>query len=311
MQGVEKKVGLFIVGQPKSGTTALAHHLSLHPQICMSIIKEPNYFASDFLAESAEFHGGRGAFPVHTLDEYHALFSHATKGQVLAEASTAYLYSKTAAANIKQYNPDAKIVIFLREPVALMHSLHMQYVNEANEDEGSFEQALAKEPLRKRGQNIPKKTRCPSYLHYTERIKYAEQLKRYYDLFPSEHILLFTLDEYKHDNPKVYRKVLELIDVDAYFTPEFKRVHDSKTPRSQIFNKIARHDSLKAFLRKHLGNEHYVTAQRHAEKILLKKQPRPPLPIELERRLKATYRHEVETLSTFLSRDLLSEWDYQ
>jgi hypothetical protein len=37
----------FIAGAPKAGTTSLYHYLGQHPEIYMSPIKEPNYFASE------------------------------------------------------------------------------------------------------------------------------------------------------------------------------------------------------------------------------------------------------------------------
>jgi hypothetical protein len=41
----------FIAGAPKSGTTSLYHYLGQHPEIYMSPIKEPNYFASEIRLE--------------------------------------------------------------------------------------------------------------------------------------------------------------------------------------------------------------------------------------------------------------------
>ncbi len=35
----------FIIGAPKAGTTSLHNYLSEHPQIQMSAVKEPNFFA--------------------------------------------------------------------------------------------------------------------------------------------------------------------------------------------------------------------------------------------------------------------------
>jgi len=37
----------FIVGTGKAGTTSLYHYLRQHPEIYMSSIKEPSYFASE------------------------------------------------------------------------------------------------------------------------------------------------------------------------------------------------------------------------------------------------------------------------
>ena len=39
----------FIAGAAKSGTTSLARYLEEHPQVYMSPIKEPSYFARDII----------------------------------------------------------------------------------------------------------------------------------------------------------------------------------------------------------------------------------------------------------------------
>ena len=44
---MSKKVDFFIVGAAKAGTTSLYHFLAQHPEVYMSPIKEPNYFADD------------------------------------------------------------------------------------------------------------------------------------------------------------------------------------------------------------------------------------------------------------------------
>jgi Sulfotransferase family len=37
----------FIVGAPKAGTTSLYYYLGQHPDVYMSPVKEPNYFAEE------------------------------------------------------------------------------------------------------------------------------------------------------------------------------------------------------------------------------------------------------------------------
>ena len=65
-----------------------------------------------------------------------------------------YLFSKQAAAEIAQYNPDAKIIIMLREPVAFLYSIHSQGLYSGNETK-HFETALSLEDSRRQGMNIP------------------------------------------------------------------------------------------------------------------------------------------------------------
>lgn len=54
---------LFIIGAPKTGTTALANNLAQHSEIYISKYKEPRFF--DFEED----------YPIKTLDEYLKLFN--------------------------------------------------------------------------------------------------------------------------------------------------------------------------------------------------------------------------------------------
>ena len=72
-----RKPDLFIIGAPKSGTTSLFAYLSGHPDVYMSPMKEPLYFAPDVLS-------GRSGHPfTYPEDEaaYLALFAEARRCQ--------------------------------------------------------------------------------------------------------------------------------------------------------------------------------------------------------------------------------------
>lgn len=311
MSKSSKSVELFIVGQPKSGTTALAQYLSMHPQICMSVPKEPAYFATDVHRDSDEFHGEALRFPVRTPESYASLFTEASDASVLGDASTCYLYSKEAATNICEYNPQAKIVVSLREPVSMIHALHSQFVNEAVEDEPDFAAAVEKESLRKQGQEVPPGVRAPSFLYYSERMKYAEQLERYVKQFPPEQILVFTAEEMRGGTADIYQRVLSLVGVDSSFQPSFEAVHESKRPRFARVNRALRNPRFTKTMNKVLGHKVYTGLQKRVvEPMLLKNQKRDAMPAELRDRLRAQVRDDVERLSDLLDRDLINEWGY-
>ena len=101
----------------------------------------------------------------------------------------------------------------LREPVSFMHSLHTQFVNETTEDEPDFARALDLEAERRAGRSIPARVRCPSFLFYRERARYAAQLERYLAVFPREQILVLVFEEFREDNEGHYRRVLEFLGV--------------------------------------------------------------------------------------------------
>lgn len=108
-----EKTNFFIVGAPKSGTTALVTYLTHNPEVYMFNPKEPNWFCTDF-PELGE---------TNSLLGYHNFFSCANdKHKAVGEASTIYLYSKAAAENIFKYNSNSKIIIMVRNPVQLVYS---------------------------------------------------------------------------------------------------------------------------------------------------------------------------------------------
>src|SRR5438093_448879 len=135
----------FIVGAPKCGTTAMYAYLRQHPQIFMPFHKEPLFFGSDLTTRYGRM----------SLEEYLALFADASRGQRIGEASAWYLYSATAAAEIKAFAPDAQIVVMLRDPVEVMRAQHSQLLFNMQETLTSFAEALAAEADRRAGRRLP------------------------------------------------------------------------------------------------------------------------------------------------------------
>ena len=119
VEGTVPKPNFFIVGGPKCGTTALHTNLKNHPEIFMSRIKEPQFFASDIFCDQRT---------VRTLPDYLNCFVAARHEKRIGEASTAYLGSRNAAQEIKAFNPNAQIVIALRNPVEVMYAEHSERV---------------------------------------------------------------------------------------------------------------------------------------------------------------------------------------
>jgi len=281
------KPNLFIIGTAKSGTTALASFLDMHPEVFISKPKEPGYFCSDFHEESNRFYGEYNLkhFEFQNKDDYLKLFDKADNLKILGEASTNYIYSKTSAKEIFKFNLKAKIILSIREPVEFLHSLHMQYVNDTSEDEEDFKKALALERSRKKGQNLNKRVRTPSYLHYSERIKYSLQIQRYLDVFQNEQIKIIIFDDFKNDNKNVYKDILRFLGVDDSFEPDFKGVHESKAPRSNFLNKVLRTPNLTRMPKAFLSVNAYDKLQLRVQKALMKREDRQPLNPDLRKEM--------------------------
>ncbi|WP_062202175.1 sulfotransferase [Demequina salsinemoris] len=307
-----RPVDFFIVGQPKSGTTALATFLDEHPEISMAVPKEPAWMASDLIEESVAAHGDTRKVSVASESDYAACFAAATADQLRGDASTWNLYSRSAASRIHEHNAEARIVALIREPVAMIASLHQQYVNESVEDLADLREALSAEPARAAGRDVPPRAPVPSLLLYRERTRFREQLERYFDVFGRDRVLVALTTDLRDDPDDLYGRILTHLDVaDTGFRPEFRGVHESKAPRSTTLNAIVRSDAVKRPVRAILGNRRYTELQkRFVEPALMKDATRDPVSADIREDLQRELLDEVLYVSDLLGRDLVTEWGY-
>ncbi|UCG77255.1 MAG: sulfotransferase domain-containing protein [Nitrospirota bacterium] len=293
---MKNRPNLFIVGAPKSGTTAIYHYLNGHPDIFMSEVKEPYYFGNDIHYRMKRM----------SEEEYMLLFSKAPEEKYRGEASVTYLYSESAPYEIKAFNPDSKIIIILRDPVEMMYSLHSQLCFTAFEDEGDFKKALSLEGSRKLMKNIPDNCKIVDFLFYREFAKYYAQVKRYLEVFGSENVHVGIFDDFERDPDMFYREVLSFLGVNADPVPyAFARINANKRIRRRwIFDMLSSGPVVAAA-------RLLIPSRRLRQSISLvisnwniSKEPRKPLEYSLENDLRNEFKDEIEKLSLLLSRDM-------
>jgi sulfotransferase family protein len=310
----ERLPDFFIVGQPKSGTTALYSMLKRHPQIYMPNNKEPWFFATELHTRTPPRPEGTPS----TLDEYVKLFAAAKPEQRAGEATPFYLWSRTAASHIAEVQPRARIIAILREPASLLHSLHLQFVQTYVETESDFRKAIALEQDRREGRSIPRYTYWPDALLYSEHVRYVEQLRRYQALFPPEQVLVLIYDDFRRDNEGTVREVLRFLDVDHSSSIRSMEVNPTVRVRSARLHELvhavsvgrgpvslAVKGALKTLTSRRLRRDALRATQSH----VVFGDPRPPdewFMIELRRR----FAGEVVALSEYLDRDLVTLWGY-
>jgi hypothetical protein len=306
----------FIVGHPKSGTTALYEMLRRHPEIFMPKAKEPRFFASD-LPSSFQRHSD---VPPLRYEDYLDLFADAGADQRVGEASTSYIWSHTAAARIAEAQPRARIIAILREPASFVRSMHLQLLQIRLEREPSLRKALALEAARREGRELPDRmARWPQVLLYTDRVRYVEQLSRYHALFPPEQVLVLIYDDFRSDNAAVVRRVLQFLEVDDSVPVEPMHANPTVRVRSTRMEDMvhAADQGEGALARAVKTTARLAVPSRRLRKDVFRMvrermvfgAPPPPdeeLMLELRRRFKA----EVEAVSAYIGRDLLTLWAY-
>jgi hypothetical protein len=217
-----KRPDFFIVGAFKAGTTALYEYLRAHPQIFMSVPKEPMYFGQDLTPRYTRM----------TEDEYLALFRDAREDQRAGEASPWYLYSTSAPAEIDAFAPQGQAIIMLRNPVDVMYAQHSQLVFNKREDLTDFRAALEAEPDRLAGKRIPKDAVRPEALYYRRSVRFAEQVRHWQQVIGRDRIHIVIFDDLAADPRQVYRSTLEFLGVDPTFEVDLSVYNPSKQARS-------------------------------------------------------------------------------
>ena len=194
----------FHVGVFKGGSTALYEALRRHPQIFMPFHKEPLYFGDDLTRRYGRM----------SLADYLRLFRDVKPDQHAGEASTWYLYSTSAAREIKAFSPDARILVLLRNPVDVMYAQHNQLMFNAMEPIADFAEALEAEEDRRAGRRLPEWPINVENLFYRHSVRFAEQLERYFEVFGRDRVHVMLFEDLLRDGAGVVRGVLEFLGVD-------------------------------------------------------------------------------------------------
>lgn len=218
---------LFIVGAPKCGTTAWVEYLRSHPDIFFPDTKDECFFALDLPRFRL----------VQTEAEYAQLFAGSAGAKVVGEASAMYLFSTAAADAIHEFNPEAKILIFLRGQVDYLPSLHNQFLREFAEEIEDFETAWRLSG-RRPPETIPPACLEPRTLDYAAMGRFNEQVGRYLDVFPAEQICLLRFEDWIGSPRAAYVHLLEFLGLEDDGRTDFEPVNPGTTYRSRTLARL-------------------------------------------------------------------------
>jgi hypothetical protein len=290
----------FLVGAPKCGTTALYQYLRSHPRIYMPAFKEPHYFARDLEAYRL----------IKTVSEYGRLFDAAQAGHSrIGEASVYYLRSSEAIPQIRAFDPEARIIAMLRNPVDMLHALHSQLLYVGEEREPDFERAWRLQGRRRRGRDIPARCREPLLLQFEELGRLGAQVERLLAVFPAAQVKLVLYEDFTAGPQTVYAEVLEFLGIPHDGSAAFPRINDNKRARSGWIKGALRkpppvlRNAVRAW-KGVVGGERVAQLKSRLVRLNTVREARPPLSAEFRAELVATFRNDVDRLSELLQRPL-------
>jgi hypothetical protein len=304
----------FIVGHAKCGTTALYFLLNSHAGTHMPV-KEPRFFCPDLNTRYWRPSYSRANHP-RTLDGYLSLFARARPDQLVGEASSSYLRSEVAAELIATVAPRARIIAILREPVAFLRSFHLQSVRNYDETEKDFCRAMALEPERRAGRRVPRFSQSPASLLYSDHIRYTEQIRRFHEAFGHDQVKVLVYDDFRSDNEGTARDLLRFLELEETVQLPPAEVSTVKTVRSVTLDQASRAVA-HAQLRLRGGRQSKRRREGRPssrlqgawERVLYTERAAPSK--ECVRELRRSFKPQVEEISDYLERDLVSLWGYR
>ena len=281
-----RRPNFFLVGAPRSGTTAMYSLLKQHPDVYLAILKEPHFFGTDLTIQP------------HTIREpdlYLGLFADAGDCKCVGEGSVWYLTSARAAEEIRAFSPEARILILLREPAEMAYSLYHLYRRTGNEDLPSFGAALAAQDERLAGRGLPENAYFPEGLQYVEAARAADKVERFFAAFGRERVQVVLFEDFRRDNARVYREVLEFLDIDPAFSPEPDPARAAERIQEMALRQLRRTDPRVRRRMNRQASKYHASPDRES------------LSAELAVQLRKTFQPDVARLGELLGRDL-SHW---
>lgn len=196
------------IGAQKAATTWIYSCLTEHPQICRSK-KETDFFIQERKEPFTGKVASKSPIIEKGIEPYRKYFSHCPKNKLKGEFTSNYHYFSEVPGLIKKYFPGVKIIVSLRNPIGRAYSQYideiydLKYIHKRPElSKITFEEALKLEP------------------EFIQKGMYYQQLKRYFDLFPKENILVLIYEDIEKNPLKFIQSIYRFLGVDSSFRPK-------------------------------------------------------------------------------------------
>lgn len=267
-----------IVGAPRCGTTSLYAYLQQHPDVYMSLLKEPRYFPC--------FGVLPGERVVRDRAEYKQLFDGVKTERAIGEASPHYLHAPEAAARIAAELPDAKIIVSLRNPADRAYSSYL----------GRVRRGVEKRPVEDALQ--------PGNYFFDASL-YSDALARYFATFDRSRVKVLLFDDFARDTAVALRDLCAFLDIAPNAAIDTDARHNvGLMPKWAAVDAIAVHAATAArdLLPAAMRGTGLATRLRR----LWLRRP-PPLPAALRASLLHAFEPDIRRTGKLIGRDL-SGW---
>jgi hypothetical protein len=278
------------IGMVKCGTSWISRCLAAHPQILFSGRKSSKEIK--FFNKAYNLNKG--------INWYLKQFPRRQEGKIRGEFTPAYMVDENANNLIHRFFPNVKLLVSLRNPPDMLYSLYRDWsATPWVEIADDFDKAVRNKEY--------DKIRIEYGLYY-------KNLKKYYDLFPKENILVLLFEDINQNREQTLERLYKFLGVDEKFRSPalYERVNQTVVPRSMTIHKLTRFfitltretKLIKAIAHSPIMNEIIYHGYK---KINGKKVSRPVLFGQTRQTLSDFFHADIEKLEKLIGRDL-SSW---
>lgn len=282
------KIDFIGIGDQRAASTWIFQCLREHPEICGPRIKETQFFdREDFYKKGIEF--------------YKSFFKDCPADKVIGEYSPSYLHRQGVPERIKRYFPDVKLIVCLRCPAEKVYSLYW-----FNKTGGTGSMTI--------------------YESFEEAIKkssslvndgfYYSFLKKYFELFPKENILITIYEDIQKDPVKFIQNIYKFLGVKENFVPSSVRkkinVIGNRKFRFPLLSKaivkshhfLQRYSITRKIINRINTYKFLSTLNRLNIQTTDKAIRKPPMNPDTRKYLQEIYQEDIKKLEKLIKRDL-------
>jgi hypothetical protein len=292
----------FIIGVQKAGTTTLNDWLSQHPEIYgYDTLKDVHLFVR--FKNLAEISQRLQQEPVPYKGE-----------QVILQSAVNYIFYEQMLSDIAQQQPDAKLIVIIRNPVQRAFSAY-GYFKKMLRERRTVHEALMYKPK----EAVPF-SKDNNDFTYIEHGFYYTQIKNCLKYFKKEQLLVLEYEEL--ENPKaILQKIFTFLKVDPSFQPDPEAKNVTGVTKSAVLQKgIIGQSKLKRFIIKYLVDFWMpVTKRKKLKAKLFEMNTAKAAPAKdkvkdttdtsnIKQYLEGLYKEDVKQLDALLQTDFYSKW---
>jgi hypothetical protein len=192
-----ERLDFIVAGAQKSGTTALHYFLSKHSQIALPDRREMHFFDDEqIFSEPVDY------------ELLHRHFRPIARSAIAGEVTPSYLYWKPAMERIRNYNPQIKLILLLRNPIDRAFA-HWNMQRFKDREPLDFLDALKEE--RQRIADMPSIE--SRRFAYVDRGFYSDQLDRVFKFFPREQVKIVKFEDFRDRKQETLDEMFEFLGV--------------------------------------------------------------------------------------------------